>query len=198
MLGGCCTRRREHEDGPRYVAKGARIDRLVLSAPLPPSVCPTVHTYQQYGHTVAILLQATHPFAHPSYSRLSFSCLSHSISDFLFSFLTLSLYVRLLFFLSLSLSPPFFCPLLFHALFFVLIHLFFYLVLLYPFLSSFLISPPFDALSFSVDLICSLAFIFQLVSCVSFFILLSTCSLFQLQHSCLFIVCVRSCLAFYI
>lgn len=63
---------------------------------------------------------------------------------------------------------------------------------------SFLISPPFDALSFSADLICSLAFIFQLVSCVSFFILLSTCSLFQLQHSCPFIVCVCPCLAFYI
>lgn len=51
VKGGCArTGQREREDGPRYVAKGARIDRLVLSAPLPPclshrSYVPTVRTH---------------------------------------------------------------------------------------------------------------------------------------------------------
>lgn len=49
MFRGYCTTRREHEDGPRYVAKGARIDRLVLSTPLSP--CLSLRSYVQTVRT---------------------------------------------------------------------------------------------------------------------------------------------------
>lgn len=172
---GCCTSAKTSTRmGHGYVAKGARIDRLVLClSPLcrHPRVSLSHRSYvpTQYGHTVAMLLQTTNqplppsPLLYSRFSSLCFSCsfLSFSLSRSIYLPLFVSVAVCTLssFSVSLSLSilrhftsvPCYF----YRVLFFFLVHFFSPISLpppplFFPLFPSFLfyLALFFDALSF--------------------------------------------------
>ena len=116
----------KHEDGPRYVAKGARIDPLVPSAPLPPCL-----SYRSYVPTRTDIQWRCYyrpptPLLLPSFFL---SCLCRSIPVILFlalsvlpcAYICVYVYVCVHVF-SFTLAFAFILrPLLLHALFFFLV-----------------------------------------------------------------------------
>lgn len=79
----------KHEDGPRYVAKGARIDPLVPSAPLPPCLSHRSYVPTRTDTQCRCYYRPPTPLLLPSFFL---SCFCRSIPVILF--LALSVYVR--------------------------------------------------------------------------------------------------------
>ena len=129
----------KHEDGPRYVAKGARIDPLVPSAPLPPCLSHRSYVPTRTDTQCRCYYRPPTPLLLPSFFL---SCFCRSIPVILF--LALSVYMRVCacvcaptFPLSLSLSPSF-LVLCYFMLYFSSLFLFLFLYLIL----SFSLSPP--------------------------------------------------------